>query len=202
MTAVVRALRRGLVRDRPESPPRRRVTDAVRLVIAVTLLVLTALHANAPTRTERAVATFFHTLPDGAADVLAGAYNVVSLWALGILVAAVALLRRWRLARYVLVAGAVTWLIGRSISYLVHQADLGHAFSLALNFSSTPRFPLVRVAIAVSAIAVAGPYLTRPLRRVGEGLVLLLGARCAGARQAGRPASLLRRRIPDRQEDR
>src|SRR5262249_17991460 len=131
-------------------------------------------HADDPTRTERAIANFFHTLPDGAADVLRGAYTVVSLWALLILVAAIALLHRWRLARDVLVAGAATWVLGRTFAYLVHQTDLGHAFSLAFNGDATPRFPLVRVAVAVAAIAVAGPYLTRPVRRVGQALVLVL----------------------------
>ena len=174
MTSAVETLRRWFVRDRSESPPHRRVTDVVRMTVAFGTLALLAWHAYHPTRPERAVATFFHTLPDGAADVLRGAYSIVSLWALLILVGAVVLLRRWRLARDVLVAGAVTWVLGRTVAYLVHQTDLGHAFSLAFGTHATPRFPLVRLAVAVSAIVVAGPYLTRPVRRVGQGLVLLL----------------------------
>ncbi len=174
MTSAVETMRRWFVRDRPDGAPHRRATDVVRMVVAFGLLALLALHADHPTRPERAVATFFHTLPDGAADVLRGTYSVVSLWALLILVAALVLLRRWRLGRDVLVAGAVTWLLGRALAYLVHQTDLAHAFSLAFGTNSTPRFPLVRVAVAVSAIAVAGPYLTRPVRRVGQALVLLL----------------------------
>ena len=164
VTSAVETMRRWFVRDRPDGAPHRRATDVVRMVVTFGLLALLALHADHPTRPERAVATFFHTLPDGAADVLRGTYSVVSLWALLILVAALVLLRRWRLGRDVLVAGAVTWLLGRALAYLVHQTDLAHAFSLAFGTNSTPRFPLVRVAVAVSAIAVAGPYLTRPVR--------------------------------------
>jgi glycosyltransferase 2 family protein len=174
VTSAVETMRRWFVRDRPESAPHRRVTDVIRIGVAVGLLTLLALHADHPTRPERAVATFFHTLPDGAADVLRGAYSIVSLWALLLVVAALVLLRGWRLARDVLVAGTVTWLLGRGLAYLVRQTDLAHAFSLAFTGQATPRFPLVRVAVAVSAIAVAGPYLARPVRRVGQGLVLLL----------------------------
>lgn len=174
MTSAVETMRRWIVQDRPEGAPHRRVTDLVRVAVAFGTLLLLALHAYHPTRPERAVATFFHTLPDGAAGVLRGTYSIVSLWALLILVAALVLLRRWRLARDVLVAGAVTWLLGRALAFLVRQTDVAHAFSLAFGLHATPRFPLVRVAVAVSTIAVAGPYLTRPVRRVGQGLVLLL----------------------------
>ena len=174
MTSAVETMRRWFVRDRPESAPHRRVTDVIRIVVAFGLLALLAFHADHSTRPERAVATFFHTLPDGAAGVLRGAYSLVSLWALLLLVGALVLLRRWRLARDVLAAGAVTWVLGRGLAYLVRQTDLAHALSLAFTAHATPRFPLVRVAVAVSAIAVAGPYLARPVRRVGQGLVLLL----------------------------
>ncbi len=40
--------------------------------------------------------------------------------------------------------------------------------------TDVPRFPLVRISMAVAVITVASPYLARPTRRVGQSIVLLL----------------------------
>ena len=168
------ALRRALVRDRDEGPARRRPGDAVRIVLAVTLVALLSWHAGHLTAPERAVVTFFHSLPRDANTLLRGLYELVSLWALGIVTFAVVLLRRWRLARDVAIAGAVAWLSGRLLAFLVHETTLSGAFQVVFDFRDSPRFPTVRVGIAVAIIAVSGPYLTRPVRRVGQVLVALL----------------------------
>jgi uncharacterized membrane protein YbhN (UPF0104 family)/tRNA A-37 threonylcarbamoyl transferase component Bud32 len=172
--SIVSALRRALVRDREESVTRRRPGDAVRILVAAASVGLLSWHAGHLTAAERAVSTFFHSLPDDAGSLLRGAYALVSLWALGIVVVAVLLLHRWRLARDVLLAGSLAWLIGRLLAFLVHETSLGGAFQVVFDPRDAPRFPTVRLGLAVAVIAVAGPYLTRPLRRVGQGLVAVL----------------------------
>ena len=48
------------------------------------------------------------------------------------------------------------------------------AFDAIVRTDSGPSFPLVRTAIVLSLVVVAGPYLTRPLRRAGAALVTVV----------------------------
>src|SRR6185503_6412336 len=95
-------------------------------------------------------------------------------WAVLILAVTVLLVRRWRLARDLLVAGAAAWLFGRLLAFVWGRTTLGGAFELVFDVTDAPRFPTVRVAIAVAMVIVASPHLTRPVRRVGQVLVILL----------------------------
>jgi hypothetical protein len=92
----------------------------------------------------------------------------------GIVVAALLFVRRWRLARDLALAALVAWTVGRLVAFVVHQTDLGHAFALTFDLTDAPPFPLVRVGVAVAVVTVASPYLARPTRRVGQVLVVLL----------------------------
>ena len=56
----------------------------------------------------------------------------------------------------------------------MRSTDLAGAFELTFDLTDAPRFPLVRVGIATAVVTVASPYLARPTRRVGQGLVLAL----------------------------
>ena len=163
-----------LVRRVPDERARRRPGDAVRVVVAAVLLTLLALHANDPTAAERALARFFRLLPDDADTFILIFYDLLALWALALVAFALILVRRWRLARDVAAAGALAWVVGRLVSAFVQKTDLAHAFSVTFDLTDVPRFPLVRISMAVAVITVASPYLARPTRRVGQGIVLLL----------------------------
>jgi undecaprenyl-diphosphatase len=165
---------RTLVRRLPDERARRRPGDAVRVVIAISILALLALHADHPTAAERAFVRFLRSLPDDADSFILVFYDLLALWALALLAFALLLVRRWRLARDVLVAGALAWVLGRVIAVFVDRVDLGHAFTVTFDLSAVPRYPLVRVGMAVAVVAVASPYLARPTRRVGQSIVLLL----------------------------
>ena len=106
-------LRAGVVRTAPDGTTRRRPSDAVRVVVAVVLFTLLTLHAYHPTDSEQAIVRFFNSLPDDANTLLRILYDVAALWALGLLVVVVVLLRRWRFARDLLVAGVAAWVLGR-----------------------------------------------------------------------------------------
>ncbi len=167
-------LRRRLVRTRTDGPSRRRPSDAVRVVVAVAVLVGLAFHADSPTATEEAVVRWFATLPDAADTFFLVFYDLLAIWAVGLLVVAVLLVRRWRLARDLAAAGALAWLLGRLLAFVWGETSLGGAFEVVFDVTAAPRFPTVRVGIAVALIIVASPHLTRPVRRVGQVLVALL----------------------------
>ncbi|MDQ6928206.1 MAG: hypothetical protein M3159_06030, partial [Actinomycetota bacterium] len=162
-----------LVRTSTEGTVRRRPGDAVRVLVAAALVTLLALHHQHPTSAEHSVIHFFDSLPGGASKALRGLYDLVSLWAVGLVVVAVVGVRRWRLARDLLVAGAGAWAGGRLVAFFVQRTELVHAFSVTFDLKDAPRFPLVRLTMAVAMVTVATPHLTRPIRRAGQALVLL-----------------------------
>jgi undecaprenyl-diphosphatase len=167
-------LRRRLVQVRSGGTSRRRPSDAVRVVVAAALLVGLAFHADSPTATERAVVQWFETLPSAADTFFLVFYDLLALWAVALLAVTVLLVRRWKLARDLVVAGALAWLLGRLLAYVWGRTSLAGAFEVIFDFDAAPRFPTVRVGIAVAMIIVASPHLTRPVRRVGQVLVVLL----------------------------
>ena len=65
------------------------------------------------------------------------------------------LVRRWKLARDLVVAGALAWLLGRLLAYVWGRTSLAGAFEVIFDFDDAPRFPTVRVGIAVAMIIVA-----------------------------------------------
>ncbi len=175
MNGMWSRLTAALVRDRDDSLRRRRPGDAARVVLAAALFTLLALHAGHYFKSEKALTRFILSLPNDVHSIARLAYSLLALWALGIVVVAAVLSRRWRLARDVAVAGALAWVLGRLFAFVVGQTDLAHAFEIVLDSRGTPPFPMVRVGMAVAVIAVAGRYLTRPTRWVGRSFVIALG---------------------------
>jgi glycosyltransferase 2 family protein len=166
--------RRRVVRRSPVGEARRRPSDLVRIVIAVLLLVALAFHAHHPTKTEQNIVDVFHSLPDGATTFFRLLFDLITLWALALLVVTVLFARRWRLARDLLVAGAAAWLLGRVTAFFVQRTDLWHSLQVTFDFGRAPRFPLVRLSMVVAMVIVASPHLTRPARRLGGSLVVVL----------------------------
>ena len=146
----------------------------MRVVVATAILVGLAFHADSPTATERAVVRWFDTLPKAAETFFLVFYDLLALWAVLLLVATVFFVRRLRLARDLLIAGVLAWLLGRILAFVWGRTSLGKAFELVFDVAQAPRFPTVRVAIAVAMVIVASPHLTRPVRRIGQVLVALI----------------------------
>jgi uncharacterized membrane protein YbhN (UPF0104 family) len=178
------------VHRRDEGRTRRRPGDAVRVVLAAIAVVLLALHVDDPTRLELDVVHLADGLPRGGHSFFVLAYNLLTLWAIALLGAAAILVRRWRLVRDVALAGLVAWLLGGLIARLTHDAGMWSSLQLSLDLTDAPRYPAVRLGVAVAMVVVAGPHLTRPVRRVGQVLiaVIALGALYLG--RAG-PADLV-----------
>src|SRR5215207_4647209 len=175
---TVRALLHDLgevaTRERTEGTTRRRPGDAARAALAALLLVPLTLHAHHPTATEEAVVRLFDSIPAGAKTLFLILYQLAALWAVGLLVVTVLLLRRWRLARDLAVAAVTAWVLGRLMAFVVHDDGVWQAFRVTFDLTGAPRFPKVRLSVAVATVLVASPHLARPTRRFGEGLVALL----------------------------
>jgi undecaprenyl-diphosphatase len=173
------------VHRREQGTVRRRPGDAVRVVLAAVAVVLLALHADQPTRLEDDVVRLFEGLPHGGRSLFVLAYNLLTLWAIALLFGAAVLVRRWRLVRDVVLAGLVAWLLGGLIARLVEDAAFWSSLQLTPDLTEAPRYPAVRLGVAVAMVVVAAPHLTRPVRRVGQTLV---GVIAVGALYLGRAA--------------
>lgn len=158
-----------------EEPYRRRTTDYVRVVVAVLVIVATALHEGDPTQAERDLFTFFNGLPNDLRSLFSTVYGVGALWALALVAVAAFVARRRRLARDMLIAGVAAWAIGRLLGALVvDHAGLGEGIKVLTRIDSSPSFPVVPLAVITAVLCTAAPYVMRPVRRAGQLLVLAL----------------------------
>jgi uncharacterized membrane protein YbhN (UPF0104 family) len=159
-----------------EQPYRRRTSDWVRLVVGASIFAFTIWHQDDPTQFEKNLFTTLNGLPDQLDSLFHLLYGIGALWGLGLVVIAALVFKRWRLARDMAIGGVATWAIGRLVaSLVVTNSDLMHSLDAVVRVDKdTPGFPAVRVAILVVVISVASPYLTRPVRRIGQFLILLM----------------------------
>ena len=162
-----------------EEPYRRRTSDWLRLATAIVLLVVAARHAGSTSATEQAIFDFFNTLPNWLLPVFRSLYRLGALWAVGLVVVAALVGRRWRLARDLLIAGFLAWAAGRLLGEIVIEGvSVAHGLRAVARLGSSPAFPAVRLAVLVAVMRAAAPYVTRPTRRIGR--VLVVGYALAG----------------------
>jgi len=158
-----------------EEPFRRRARDGVRLVVSAVVLVFLARHVGDVTPTEQSVFEFFNSLPAGMESFFTTLYRLGALWAVGLVVAAALIDRRWRLARDLAISGALAWGIARAVGvFVVEKAGIDKSLDVITRTGDTPSFPLVRLAVVVAVVAAAAPYVSRPTRRIGGVLLVAL----------------------------
>jgi undecaprenyl-diphosphatase len=156
-------------------PDRRRVSDWIRLVVGVVVLLSLLAHHNHESGTEKQVFQAVRDLPRGIASAVRLFYGLGALWALALIVIAAVLSERRRLGRDLLVAGVATWAIARLIIALVGGASLARSLNVIVTARVYPfEFPGTRVAIIAAVVSVGAPYLSRPIRRLGQALVLFM----------------------------
>ena len=133
------------------------------------------LHAEYPTDVERDIFRAFNDLPDAWSGVFHALRTIGTTWALGLLVAAALIGRRWRLARDLVVAGASAWVIAHILGSWVAGDGLSSSFHAVTRVSGvSPHFPVERISLVVAVVATAYPYVTRPTRRLGVLFILAL----------------------------
>ncbi|HXY91198.1 MAG TPA: hypothetical protein VEP49_01860, partial [Acidimicrobiia bacterium] len=170
-----RRLRERLFGRAAERQLRRRTSDWLRVAVGAVGLLATARHAGDVSATEQALYDLVASVPRRIDPVFLALYRLGVLWAIGIVVVAALVARRWRLARDLIVAGVVTSLAARLMGEIVvaHSTFAG-SLRTAARFGSSQVFPSVRVAVVVAVISTAGPYVTRPTRVMGRVVVLAL----------------------------
>ncbi len=172
MRARVERLRASTFGPASEEPYHRRTSDGLRIVAGTLVLLLAARHAGSVTATEQAIFDFFATLPSWLLPVFRNLYRLGALWAVGLVVAAAIVGRRWRLARDLLLAGVLAWGFGRLLGVIVVEGvGLSHGLRVLTGSGGSPSFPAVRLAVLVAVSRAAAPFLTRPTRRVGRVVV-------------------------------
>jgi undecaprenyl-diphosphatase len=158
----------------------RHQSDVVRAVVGVAVFLGAAelVRRGKPGIVEVNLFRLVNELPGFLAAPLLGAMQLGALGAVPV-VALVALLgRRGRLARLLLIAGATAWALARLLQAVVGQDSpeivLG---KVVLHGSTAPglAFPATHVAVAAAMATVAGPYLSRPARRLAWIGVALVG---------------------------
>ncbi|MEX1007942.1 MAG: lysylphosphatidylglycerol synthase domain-containing protein [Acidimicrobiia bacterium] len=168
----------GAMRDRAfghadEKPFRRLTGDWIRLASATVLLFLSARHVGDAPDYEQDAARFFAQLPDGIRGFFEALSRLGSLWAVLLVVAAAFLARRWRLAVILAIAGVAAWFFGRFMAFMVAGAGFGDAIADVFHTSKQPVYPTIPLAVIAAVIATSAPFLTRPVRRTGQALLIL-----------------------------
>jgi undecaprenyl-diphosphatase len=159
-----------------EQPYRRRTSDWLRLAVALAIGAWLIVREGTVTDLEKNLFTFFNELPNDLRTLFTTLYRVGGLWAVGIVIVAALVGRRWRLARDLAIAGGAAWFVSRLIGALVvDQTSVRKGLDVVTRLGhDTPAFPLTRLAVIVAVIAAASPYLSRPTRRISRLLILLM----------------------------
>jgi uncharacterized membrane protein YbhN (UPF0104 family) len=170
----------------PADPQRfRRSTDAVLLVVSLVVLSVSAGAVDDPGEFQRSFARWLSNLP-GLLDFLwRVSYDLLQIWVLVVAVLAVArrrwgLLRDWIVSIVCTIAGVllVGWLVDGEVPTLTDSIGA---------VDGSTGFPSLALAAGAASVAVASPYLVRPLRRFGRLLVVSasIAALVLGATQPG-----------------
>ena len=146
----------------------RRPTDVVLVLLAAATLGLVSIAAPDPTAVDQRISELVNDLPGLLGWFWEAASDLLVLWPLVLLVAAVVASRRLFLLRDQLLstvlAAGVAALVAGGVSALVD----------GLTATGPPTlYPAVRVALATALIATTSPHLSRPIRRLGRWIVIL-----------------------------
>ncbi len=173
LTGRIRSLGRYGFARASEEPYRRRPLDAIALVLGTLVVAGLAERHNSPTDFESRIFTAINDLPDEFEGIAEALYQLGSLWALGIVVVAALLARRWRLTRDLFLAGFLAWLVGHILALTLGNESFSDSVDAIVRGHSTQAnpFPLVRIAVVTAVVAAASPYLGRPARWLGYLLV-------------------------------
>ena len=167
---------------------RRRGSDAVRLGVALLVVLVGWLATRANSDAEKTIATTMAAAPDGIRWLVtliwwAGSIGVIVLVALLALVS-----RRWSAIRDVAISGAGSLVVSVIVLELVGANGGRPPDSSLAHFDSS--YPVALVAATVGAATAALPYLSRWLQRSVEGAIAL-AALAAVVHGSGLPVAVL-----------
>lgn len=165
---------------------RRRGSDAVRLGLAVLVVVLCWVVTRADSSTEQVVASTMSSAPNGIRWAVTAVWWIASVGLIVVTAALALASRRWSVARDIGLTGLGAWLISLLLGFLLGSSG-GRPPTSLTQFDAT--FPVALVAASVGAAVAAFPYLSRWLQLTLEVTIGLLAV-AAVAHGSGFPVSV------------
>jgi hypothetical protein len=154
-----------------DAPRARRPTDVVLLIGAVLTVLVLSIPAPGPTALDTAITNLVKELPGLFGWFWELAWNLLIVWAVVLMIMALAGHRRKRLFLDELLAAGLTLglalLVGR-----LSGTDWSDSLGSMVASKGPPVYLAVRLAMATAVIVVASPHMTHALRFVGRGVIV------------------------------
>ena len=154
-----------------DAPRARRPTDVVLLIGAVLTVLVLSIPAPGPTALDTAITNLVKELPGLFGWFWELAWNLLIVWAVVLMIMALAGHRRKRLFLDELFAAGLTLglalLVGR-----LSGTDWSDSLGSMVASKGPPVYLAVRLAMATAVIVVASPHMTHALRFVGRGVIV------------------------------
>jgi uncharacterized membrane protein YbhN (UPF0104 family) len=174
----------------PDGSVRRRPSDLVRVVVAATVVALTAAGAGEFSSFEHDVYDVLTDVPSELDWLFRLGYWLLPAAVAGIVVGAV-VSRRSRLGLSVGAAAALTLAVGLALDGAVGAQTVDTLSRAGADLSQgAPDYPPIALAVSAAAVLAGAPYLTRPTRRIVRALVVV-AAISAVVLVEGLPAGVL-----------
>jgi len=162
----------------PSDEPRaRRASDVLPAVGALVGLMLLGWINQPPASFERALIGLLAAFPEFLDGVWQFLYDVLLLWALALMLLALAR-RRGPLVRDQVLAAMVALAVGVAAGWIVETSWPG-AWPVLTADEPPAFFPALRLAIGTACVVTASPHLSRPVRQVSRWIVALGAASAA-----------------------
>ncbi|MGH9079962.1 MAG: hypothetical protein ACRDYE_07815, partial [Acidimicrobiales bacterium] len=141
---------------------RRRGSDAVRLALAVLVVVLCWVVTRANSSAEQAVASTMASAPDGIRWVVSAIWWIASIGLIVITGVLALASRRWSVVRDIGLSGLGAWLLSVVLASVLGSSGGRPPSSSLAQFDAA--FPVALVAATVGVAVAASPYLSRWLQ--------------------------------------
>jgi uncharacterized membrane protein YbhN (UPF0104 family) len=159
----------------PSQPRARRAGDATAIVIGAFLVVWTAANADRVAAAEKALVDLSRSFPSWFEQVYATAYFLGFVMIVGLVFAVLGEGRkRLDLLRDIFLALVGSLGIGVFLIWWLGDPSSVVLFPELTDRDVSPAFPILRVALLTGAVAVSSPHLSRPVRRFGWTMILLV----------------------------
>ncbi|MCZ6566862.1 MAG: hypothetical protein O6923_00995, partial [Actinobacteria bacterium] len=163
-----------------EQPRVRRAADATGVMLGVLLFLWSWRAYNRVDDVQATMSDIVESVPDWLGGTLSATYTLALLYVVGLIVA---VLVQWRhrldAARDMALVGVTIAILATTLVRLISGTwprllpELGLAEPIS-------QFPLFRVAFITGVLLVVAPHLTRPMRRIGWGVILVAGVSAVG----------------------
>ena len=157
-----------------ERPYRRLTGDWVRLAGMTVIVVATARNARDVPPAGASLDAFLRSLPGALDGLFRAVLAVGSIWGVGLAFAAAALARRWRLALLVVLAGVTALLASRILGFLVDGRSAFAALRAVFSTAGSGPYPTTHLAVIAALVLFSAPFVTRPVRRLGQVVLIVL----------------------------